>query len=81
MLKQVLQYVDEVVEGQRPGDPAVCRFLADALATVPHFKASDFQQLFNSEVQDVLLITYLSNLVRTQVALGEKLGTAQLPLV
>lgn len=31
--------------------------------------------------QDVLLVSYLANLVRTQVALAEKLGTAQLPLV
>jgi hypothetical protein len=32
-------------------------------------------------VQDVLLVMYLANLVRTHVALADKLGTQALPLV
>ena len=76
-----MRYVDEVVAGRRSGDPAVCRYLAETLAVVPHVRAADFEALFTGQVQDVLLVSYLSNLVRSQIALAEKLGTAQLPLV
>jgi translation initiation factor 3 subunit F len=48
---------------------------------VPHLQPEAFDALFNESVQDVLLVTYLSNLVRAQVALAEKLGTSQLPLL
>ncbi len=48
---------------------------------VPHLERGDFERLFNDGVQDVLLVSYLSNLLRTQVALAERLGTSQLPIV
>jgi translation initiation factor 3 subunit F len=67
--------------GARKGDPALGRYLADTLAAVPHLQPEAFDALFNESVQDVLLVTYLSNLVRAQVALAEKLGTSQLPVL
>lgn len=32
-------------------------------------------------LQDVVLVMYLANLVQTQIALADKLGTMSLPLV
>ena len=68
-------------EGCTKGDAAIGRYLADTLSVVPHFSKPDFERLFNESVQDVMMVTYLSNLLRTQIALAEKLGTSQLPIV
>jgi translation initiation factor 3 subunit F len=51
------------------------------MAAVPHLQPEAFEGMFNESVQDVLLVTYLSNLVRAQVSLAEKLGTSQLPVL
>ena len=67
--------------GKRQGDAAVGRYLADTLAVVPHFEVADFERMFNEGIQDDLLLSYFAHLVRSQVSLAERLGTAALPLV
>mmetsp|Transcript_18024 Transcript_18024/g.38749 ORF Transcript_18024/g.38749 Transcript_18024/m.38749 type:complete len:285 (+) Transcript_18024:190-1044(+) len=81
LLEQAHAYVDDVVEGRVKGNPTIGRHLADTLAAVPHFSKPEFERLFNENVQDVMMVTYLSNLLRTQLALAEKLGTSQLPIM
>ena len=41
----------------------------------------EMRQICADGAQDVVLATYLAHLLRTHVALGEKLGTAQLPIM
>ena len=53
----------------------------NTLAVVPHLEVSDFERMFNEGVQDNLLLNYFAHLVRSQVALAERLGTAALPLL
>ncbi len=67
--------------GRAKPDPAVGRHLADTLAAIPRLEPSDFDRLFSEGVQDQLLVSYFANLVRSQIALAERLGTAALPLV
>jgi hypothetical protein len=67
--------------GRVKADPAIGRHLADTLAAIPRLEPSDFERMFNEGIQDQLLVSYFANLVRTQVALAERLGTAALPLV
>jgi translation initiation factor 3 subunit F len=55
--------------------------LADTLAVVPHLEVADFERMFNDGVQDGLLLSYFAHLVRSQVALAERLGTQALPLL
>lgn len=81
LLDKVYAYVEDVTEGRVKGDPMIGRYLADTLSLVPHFSKPDFERLFNESVQDVMMVTYLSNLLRTQIALAEKLGTSQLPIM
>jgi translation initiation factor 3 subunit F len=81
LLDKVHCYVDDVIEGRAKGDPVIGRYLADTLSVVPHFSKPDFERLFNESTQDVMMVTYLSNLLRTQIALADKLGTSQLPIV
>ena len=78
MLEVSHAYVDGVVEGRLKPNNAIGRFLADTVAAVPRMSRDSFDRLFNDSVQDVLLVMYLSNLTRTQLALAERLSTPSL---
>jgi len=81
LVGQAQQYVEAVVAGKQKGDAAIGRYLADTLAVVPRFDPATFEKLFNEGVQDGLLVSYFAHLVRSQVALSERLGTPMLPLL
>lgn len=81
-LQRVLQYVREVVQGKRKGDPVVGRYVMDAVSTVPIGNAaadtkdggaSQLETLFNSHLQDVLMVSYLANVVRAQAEVSSRL--------
>jgi translation initiation factor 3 subunit F len=74
-------YADDVAAGRRKGDPAIGRCLDDALAAAPALPAAEFEALVAQGVQDALLVDHLAHLVRAQIALAERLGTAALPLL
>lgn len=80
LLEAVHNHVSEVVAGKKAGDPALGRYLADTLAVVPRLGRGEFERMFNDSVQDGLMVSYLANLLRAQVALAERLGTGQLPI-
>ena len=83
-LQQLLQwldttssYVNDVVDGHRPADPNVGRAISDVLAQVPSLlPSSRFETVFHENLQDLLMVTYLSNLTRTQLDVAEKLQTS-----
>lgn len=81
LMDQAHAYVKDVVDGKCKGDPTIGRYLADTLAVVPHFNRTDFERLFNESVQDIMLVEYLSGMIRAHVSLSEKLGTAALPIM
>ncbi|UZJ55381.1 hypothetical protein CBS101457_004701 [Exobasidium rhododendri] len=79
-LKRVLQYVRDVIEGKRKGDPVVGRYVIDAVSSVPIGSgynsasgASELETLFNSHLQDILMVSYLANAVRSQAELAGRL--------
>ena len=74
MLEQVLQYVDRIISGEAEGDQRIGRFLLDTVAAVPKVESSEFEKSFNSSLQDLLMVVYLANLTRSQVALQETLN-------
>ena len=78
MLEKAGSYVDAVVEGKTKGDAEIGRRLADALSAVPRLTKSQFEKLFGEGAQDMLLVTYLSNVTKMQLMLAEKLQTASL---
>lgn len=47
-----------------------------AAAAVPSVDPRVFDKMFNDSLQDLLMIVYLSQLTRTQLAIAEKLTTA-----
>lgn len=74
MLEMASGYVDQVVEGKLPADDDVGMRIADTLSTVPRIRKEVFDQMFNDSLQDLLMVTYLSNITRTQLTIAEKLN-------
>ena len=73
LLEQTLQYVEDVLNSKVPPDNAVGRSLLDLINSVPHMSPDQFAQMFNSNVKDLLMVVTLSQLIKTQLQLNEKL--------
>jgi len=69
----VLTYVEKVRDGEIKGDNAIGRFLTKSASVLPKFEPETLDKLFNNNVQDLLMVVYLANLTRTQIAVAEKL--------
>lgn len=76
LLETASNYVDSVVEGKVAPDAEMGRQVADTLATVPRIRPEVFDKLFNDSLQDLLMVTYLSNITRTQLTIAEKLNAS-----
>ncbi|TRY81270.1 hypothetical protein DNTS_012108 [Danionella cerebrum] len=73
MLSTVLSYIEDVLSGKVMADNSVGRYLMDLVNKVPKITAEDFENMLNSNINDLLMVTYLSNLTQAQIALNEKL--------
>ena len=75
MIVRVQKYVRGVLAG---GDFAaqgdVGRELLETLALAPRVDAAELERMFNSHLQDVLMVVYLSNLVRSQFDVANRLA-------
>ncbi|KZF25561.1 eukaryotic translation initiation factor 3 subunit F [Xylona heveae TC161] len=78
MLERVSNYVNSVLDEESPPSSALGQFLMNALALAPKVDASDVERDFNNHIQDVLVISYLANTIRTQIDLSNRLATAAL---
>lgn len=76
LLEETLTYVNSVVQGKVEADPLVGRQIADTMATVPRIRPEVFDRLFQDSLQDLLMVTYLSNITRTQLTIAEKLNAS-----
>lgn len=76
LLEAASDYVDSVVEGKSPPDAEVGRQISDCLDSVPRIRPEVFDKLFNDSLQDLLMVTYLSNITRTQLSIAEKLNAS-----
>merc|ERR1719232_1171344 len=74
MLQTVLAYVDDVMSGKIPADNAVGRHLMSLVQSIPKIDPEKFQDMLNDNMKDLLMVVYLSNLTKTQLALTEKLS-------
>lgn len=73
LLEQVLQYVEDVLNEKQQPDNAVGRSLLDLIHSVPNMAHDQFAQMFNSNVKDLLMVVTLSQLIKTQLQLNERL--------
>jgi len=76
LLDTVSDYVDGVLSGRIVGDPVIGRALNKAISALPNFDTETIDKIFNNNIQDLLMVVYLANLTRTQIALAEKLQKA-----
>jgi len=70
----VLKYVDDVLAGKIQADSNVGRELMEMINSIPQINREDFEEMLNSNLKDLLMVVYLSNLTRTQLAINEKLS-------
>ncbi|XP_026478646.1 eukaryotic translation initiation factor 3 subunit F [Ctenocephalides felis] len=73
LLEQVLAYVEDVLNDRKEPDNAVGRALLDLVSSVPKMTPEQFNNMFNSNVKDLLMVVTLSQLIKTQLQLNEKL--------
>jgi len=74
-LTKVLSYVEDVLAGKQPADSEIGRYLLELTNSVPQMDATEIDTLLTSHMNDLLMVTYLSNLIKTQLHLNEKLTT------
>jgi len=77
-LEGVATHVEQVVQGKATAAPDVVQGLQALVTSAPRLPTEAFEKMFNTQVQDMLTISYLTNLTRTQLALAEKLQMAAL---
>lgn len=73
MLETVSNYVNKVLDGQEPANNSIGRYLMDTITSIPRIDVNEFDKMFNSHLQDLLMVVYLANLTRTQLAIAERL--------
>ncbi|CAI9731519.1 eukaryotic translation initiation factor 3 subunit F-like [Octopus vulgaris] len=73
MLAIVQQYVEDVLDGKIAPDNSTGRFLMELIHSVPMIDPDEFSAMLNANIKDLLMVTYLSNLTRAQLALNERL--------
>jgi len=74
MLDIVIRYVEAVLAGEEEPDTSVGRALVDLIQSVPKMDPVKFEAMLNSNMRDLLMVVYLSSLVKTQLQLNEKLS-------
>lgn len=67
--------------GKQKGNTVVGRYLAEAVTAVPRFSKDDFERMLADQQNDCTLVLFLSKLIQAHLALADKLGTMQLPLI
>lgn len=74
----IMAYTEKVNSGEIVGDNEIGRIISEVLASVPLLDPTSFEKMFTSHVQDMLMVHYLAEVTRTQIALSDKLnGVAQ----
>ena len=68
------RYVEAVLAGREEPDSSVGRALNDLVQSVPKMDPDQFEMMLNSNLRDLLMVVYLSQLTKTQLQLNEKLS-------
>ncbi|XP_071547744.1 eukaryotic translation initiation factor 3 subunit F [Panulirus ornatus] len=72
-LEVLVSYVDDVLSGKVPADNYIGRELTRMVNQVPKMSAHDFEEMLNTNMKDLLMVIYLSQLTKVNVSLNEKL--------
>ena len=78
MLDRVSEWVNGVLDEDEDPNNALGQYLMSALSLAPKVDAFQIEHDFNNHIQDVLMVSYLANTIRTQIDLSQRLATANL---
>ncbi|KAJ2028224.1 hypothetical protein GGI01_003663 [Coemansia sp. RSA 376] len=73
MLERVTAYVQGVCKGSEKPNNVIGKYLMDMLAVVPKIDSKQFSTLFQTHLQDILMVAYLTNLTRAQLNIADQL--------
>ena len=74
MLETASTYVDSVLSSNEEPDESIGREIFESLNSIPRIRPEVFDKMFNDSLQDLLMVTYLSNVAKTQLNIAEKLN-------
>ena len=80
LLERVSEYVGSVLDEEREPSNVLGQFLMNALSLAPKVDPQDIERDFNNHIQDVLVVSYLANTIRTQIDLSQRLATSTLTM-
>ncbi|KAI1008138.1 Eukaryotic translation initiation factor 3 subunit F [Podosphaera aphanis] len=80
LIERVSEYVSNVIDEEREPSNTLGQFLRNALSLAPKVDPHDVERDFNNHIQDVLMVSYLANTIRTQIDLSQRLATATLTM-
>jgi translation initiation factor 3 subunit F len=80
LLERVSEYVGSVLDEEREPSNVLGQYLMNALSLAPKVDSQDIERDFNNHIQDVLVVSYLANTIRTQIDLSQRLATSTLTL-
>lgn len=69
MLGPVRAKVGEMANGERPADNEVGLAIARLLFATPKLDSDNVEELISSSFKDLLMVTYLTNLIRSHTKL------------
>lgn len=78
LLDRVSEWVNGVLDEEEEPNNALGQYLMSALSLAPKVDASQIESDFNNHIQDVLMVSYLANTIRTQIDLSQRLAVANL---
>lgn len=78
LLDRVGEWVNGVLDEEEEPNNALGQYLMGAMSLAPKVDATQIEHDFNNHIQDVLMVSYLANTIRTQIDLSQRLATATL---
>lgn len=78
LLERTGDFVGAVLDEEREPNQALGQYLMNALSLAPKVEPGSIEHDFNNHVQDVLMVSYLANTIRTQIDLAQRLATSAL---
>lgn len=70
-LEEIKSYMDKVVDGTLPVNHEIMGHLQDAFNLLPNLNLEEYVKGFNVSTNDMMLVMYLSSLIRAVIALHE----------
>lgn len=79
LIERVSEWVNAILDEEEDNpNQALGQFLMNALSLAPKVDPEQIEHDFNNHIQDVLMVSYLANTIRTQIDLSQRLATANL---